>query len=232
VLTRGQRLLLAFSSSLLGALALVFLVEWEDPKIRRSQDLARVMTPDSIISIPSLPQDQWTLQSPVYLSPLSEAITQQIQSKGSALVQFVSPTDGDGKTAISSAVAQILSQDRKVCLIHQVRTAAGMRTSQVIASGDYYVMDVSMSEPLAQRLPSMAKDYGLILIDTDSVAGLAPSSTLIPNAEIVCVLVSAGHTSRHYFRSFKNEIQRFPDQRLVFILNRNEDPLPRWLQPH
>ena len=43
------------------------------------------------------------------------------------------------------------------------------QTPQVITSGDYHVLDVPISEPLAQRLGTIAKDYNLILIDTDSV---------------------------------------------------------------
>ncbi len=237
VLSRKEILILGTSASLLAALALILLLEWQDPTIRRSQDIVReVPSADSIMAIPALKKGQVAEDSSMYLGPLSDAIAKLVQSKGSAVVQIASPGDGDGKTTLSTTLARMLSSNFKVCLVHRDRSAGQAPGAGVVIkeSGDYKLstMNLNMSEPFAKHITALKQDYNVVLVDTDSVVGSSPGSNLLPEAEMACVLVSAGRTSRYFFRAFRNELQRLPNQQLVFILNRYEDPLPRWLQPH
>jgi len=230
VLSRAQLFLLGGSASVLAALALIFLLEWLDPSIRRSQDIIREIPSGSVLAIPPLESSRFIRESTVYLGPLSEAIAEMVQARGSAVVQFASPSEGDGKTAISTSLAQMLSSNFKICLIRRVGAKAPASHSPTVTSGDYKVLDVDRAEPLARHLEALKQNYNLVLIDTDNGLPSLPGSGLVPEAEMACVLVSAGRTSRHAFGAFRQQLQRLPDQRLVFILNRYEDPLPRWLQ--
>jgi hypothetical protein len=230
LLSRFQLFVLGLCMSLLAALAAMFLQEWQDPSIRRSQDIVREVPRGSVVTVPALPEGRFALESASYLAPVSDAVSKLVRDRGSAVVQFASPGDGDGKSTFSASLARQLAAHHKVCLVHRSRTPVADR-DRIKSSGDYGVVDIDMSEPLADRLQQLKSQYDLVLIDTDSAPDMPPGSNLAPEAQMACVLVSAGRTTRQFFHAFRSQLQRrVPEQQLVFILNRYEDPLPPWFQ--
>ncbi len=257
LMSRLVRLFLGLCGSLLFGLGFIFLLEWQDPTVRRIQDVAREIPAYPIITIPYFSNGHASEPYSPHLAGLSKTVGDYIRSKGSTLIQFISPSEGDGKTKISASLIQILGRDFKVCLLHQTASAAlltpglpilpladapatrltNANASKAIASPapstePIRALDISPNESLSKYLAALKTAYQLIVIDTDSVPSGAPGANLVEEADLVCVLLSAGRTSRYFFRILSQQLQRYPRQKVVFLLNHYEDPLPLWLLPH
>jgi uncharacterized protein involved in exopolysaccharide biosynthesis len=233
VLSRGLRSVLAFFLSLFGALGFIFFLEWQDPTIRRTQDIVREVPSYPVLAIPIL-QDDREAQSAPYLGLLADAIGEHVRSKESTVVQFVSASDNEDKTFLCRSLAMLLAGDFHLCLVHQATLLRAQEKSPVplppVGGKDIHAIRVSVAEPLSKHLAALKKLFNLFLLNTDSVQDIAPGSNLVQEADLICILVTAGQTSRYYLRALRSHLARFPQDNLLFILDRYTDPLPRWLQ--
>jgi hypothetical protein len=204
--------------------------------VRRTQEVAREALAHPVISIPFLNTGSLNGRNADYLEPLLQSTSALVASKGSAVVQFVSPSSGDGKTTVSTALAQGLGANFRVCLLQ--RALPGIKGSSAAAASTtitQYYPNVTRAalqpyDPLEKRLHLLRQKYDVVLLDQDTVPESPPGSGVLSGADITCFVVTAGKTSRYAIRALRGTLQRLHDQRILFILNRFEDPLPPWLR--
>ena len=232
VLSRLLRTVLAVCVGILGAFACVFFLEWQDPMIRRMQDIAREIPSYPVLAIPPL-QRSTDDHSGGYLGPLADAVAEHVRAKKSMVIQFISPSDGEDKTAVCHNLARVLENDFNICLIHQAPSFAVAKEPAVVPQergNGIHALEVNTAEPLTKHLAPLKNLFNLFLLNTDNLKDMAPGSNLAQEADLICILMTAGQTSRYFLRALRHHLQRFPHQHMVFILNRYVDPLPSWLR--
>ena len=245
----AQRVAIGFCVSLLLTAGLILLMEWQDPTLHRAQDVARVVPTLPVVTIPQV-EGKLANAPPSYLSPLVDLILERHNSQQATVVQFSSFSEGDGKSAISESLAKVLSPELRVCLLHRSTLPGHLSPTLAVANDTEPVREVitgdaealagtqfsrlerQTTEPLEKVLMPLRKRYDVILLDNDTAPSTAPANALVGGADITCVLMSAGKTTRFALRSVRDQMERTPDQRYVFVLNRYRDPLPEWLRAY
>jgi hypothetical protein len=235
VLSRPLMAFIALCLSLLLSAGLLCLLEWLDPTVRRTQDVAREAPSCPVIALPAFANGDFANGPSPHLSPLVNAIAERVARTGAAVVQFSSPSADDGKTAISTALAQLLAAEFRVCRLHRSQAptldAADEGAEPGAAENRPAEVTVGIAEPLEKRLRSLRERYEVVLIDNDTIAGSPAGTSLIGEADLSCLVVSAGKTSRYAIRALRNQFKRLPERPVFFLLNRFSDPLPSWLRP-
>lgn len=232
VFSHALRTVLALCLAILGAFACMFFLEWQDPMIRRMQDIAREIPSYPVLAIPPL-QRSTDDHSGGYLGPLADAVAEHVRAKKSMVIQFISPSDGEDKTAVCHNLARVLENDFNICLIHQAPSFAVAKEPAVVPQErgqGIHALEVNTAEPLTKHLAPLKNLFNLFLLNTDNLKDMAPGSNLAQEADLICILMTAGQTSRYFLRALRHHLQRFPHQHMVFILNRYVDPLPPWLR--
>ena len=154
-----------------------------------------------------------------------------MRTRGSALVQFASPSSGEGKTTIASFLGNVLSNSFKVCLV-QLESAAlptsGGENTELEKRQGLAVLRLPLTQPVEERLAELRQRFHVVLLDNESVPLDPPGSNILAAADVTCLLVAAGHTTRHVLRALRKPLTHLK-QGVVFILNYFEDPLPQWI---
>jgi hypothetical protein len=115
-LSYARRILLALCASALSSIGFIFFLEWQDPTIRRTQDIVREIPSYPVLTIPAHPDGSLAPELAPYLSLAADVIGKHARAQGSALIQFVSASDAEGQTTLYRSLAHALSGDFQILL--------------------------------------------------------------------------------------------------------------------
>jgi len=228
---------LAFSVSVLMALFLIFICEWQIPVVNRAGDIFHEIPSPTVAIIPKLSGPRPSFEElKGSLGPLIEAMAETFRLKNSLVVQVASPAVGDGKTTLCEALARVArSFNAKTCILNvsppKVGTAAGPFLSLAGASKeDFAVVSLAPEVHLEAQIRKLKESYNAIFLDVDLAPGSLMGSNFVADVDITGIVVSAGRTSRKLLGIVEQQLKRFSYQKVFYILNRACDPLPSWLR--
>ncbi len=208
VFSRSALALIALCASLLAGLAMAALLEWQDPTIRRAQDIVRETPPGRVLTLPDpLGQDESAEPPSPRWSTLVDTVAGLAGAKKPVVIQFAGLMENDGHSAVAASFLRALRPHFRACLISQ-----------------------PAAEPLQKQIRALSETHEVIVVDQAAGPEDPPGSRLAGEADLACLVLAAGRTTRQALRAARQTLERLRGQGLVFILNDFHDPLPPWLR--
>jgi hypothetical protein len=214
--SRAFYLLMALMSAVLLTFLAVFFTEWQSPRIFRAGDVSRTVTSYPVFTLPRMKSVSAERAQGSFV-PLLESMNSIIVSQGFVVVQVISPANGDGKTTVCQ-------------WLEQYSRANGWSPAIVPIPSDGSTRLEASALTFVDRLEKQKQSCNAILIDSESNSHAMPGSNLLQAADIHCVVLRSGQTSKHILTLLGQQLRQNSKQKSFFALNQYEDPLPACLR--
>ncbi|OGS17564.1 MAG: hypothetical protein A2219_01290 [Elusimicrobia bacterium RIFOXYA2_FULL_50_26] len=233
IIPRSKLILIAIVLSLILMFQSIIFMEWQDPSVRRIGDIYGLSNTDNVITIPRLGKiEYWEKDYAAFFTPVLSSILSTMESKGFCLVHILSPAHGDGKTAIGSLLAKTVALSNKsCCLINlDVKKTVDLSNKILESSGvSYFQMEPDKQE-FEKVIGQLRRTYQAVFLDIASHHGGYFCNNHERQADITCLIVKAGKTSRNLLKTSIMRLSSNTNQKLTYILNYYEEPIPKWLR--
>lgn len=199
--TRKLMLATVVAASFIFTFVIVLMLETQSQAIYRAGDVYRMNMPHPVVVFS---RNDFGQKAGVLL----EAIRDVVQAGGSAVVQISGSDDNQ-------------EQGVFVQTLHASLEAAGLRA---------FAMPLDQAAPFEARLAELRRQYQVVLLDLGAASGTILGTNLTSLADISCILLTSGRTSRTLLRMVESRLKTLPQQKHFFILTKASDPLPSFLR--
>lgn len=217
--SRMQFIACAVALSIIIMIAVIMFFELQISAVYRAGEIHNIAPLDPVITIPKLKKlDLLGNKYNRLFDPILNTINENIKTKGSVIIQVISSREGNGKTTITSYMAQAANNGGiESCIFNIVNDNSNTEPSK-------------SSENFEKNISKLKEAYKAIFVDIDTQPSNLVWNNIVNTADITCIIVESGRTSKPLLELIKQRFSNLSSQKLFFVLNFYKDPIPGWLQ--